>query len=209
VPSLSEVLHEILCQVTATQADDGVMQSVTLVDGRYVRRTTLPRDGNVRRDSDDVFVWEHVGLLLVNGCSRFVLCVVIQTSEAQFLDDIWHNFPLCDGSDRVPSLSEDLRQPLCDITASETKDGERQSETFADEHCVRHTVRVSHNVRRASRRVQTQDSPDRHVHGEHVERPSRRAARRRSHHGRRVRPRRSPAWVRSEVATLRKVATHI
>ena len=89
---------------------------------------------------------------------------------------IWNNSPLCDGSDRVPSPSEDLRQLLCNITASETKDGERQSETFVYEHCVRRAVRVSHNVRRASRRVQTQDSLDRHVHGEHVERPSRRAA---------------------------------
>ena len=28
-------------------------------------------------DSDDVFVWELVSLLLVNGCSQFVLCVVL------------------------------------------------------------------------------------------------------------------------------------
>ena len=74
---LSEVLHAILCQVTASQADEGVRQSVTFVDGHCVRRTTLPRDGNVRRHSDDVFVLEHVGLLLVNFRSRFELCVVI------------------------------------------------------------------------------------------------------------------------------------
>ena len=100
--------------------------------------------------SDDVFVWEHAGLLLVCGCSRFVLCVVLWTHVAQYLFDIWNNLPLCNGSERVPWLSEDLHQLHCNITASETKDGERQSETFVDEHCARHAVRVSHNVRRAS-----------------------------------------------------------
>ena len=168
------------------------MQSVIFVDGHCVRRTTLPRNGNLRRDSDDVFVWEHVGRLLVtvrgrfelddsddvfvwehvgrllvtvrgrfvlddsddvfvwehvgrllvNGRNRFVLCVVTQANEAQFLSDIWNNLRLCGGSERVPSLSEDHRQLLCNITASETKDGEKQSETFVDEHCVRHDVRV-------------------------------------------------------------------
>ena len=37
----------------------GAMQSVNFVDGHCVRRTTLPRNGNDLRDSDDVFVWEH------------------------------------------------------------------------------------------------------------------------------------------------------
>ena len=32
-PSLSEVLHEILCKITASQAEEGAMQSVTFVDG--------------------------------------------------------------------------------------------------------------------------------------------------------------------------------
>ena len=53
-------------------------QSVTFVDVHCPRRTTLPRNGNVRRDSDDVFIWEHVGLLLVllNGELRQILCVI-------------------------------------------------------------------------------------------------------------------------------------
>ena len=117
-------------------------------------------------DNDDVFVWEHVGLFLVNFRTRFEHCVVIKTDIEPFLDDIPNNLPLCGGSEREPSLSEDLRQLLGKITASQTKDGVRQIDTFVDEHCVRHTVRVRHNVRRA----QEQDSLDRHVHGEHVQR---------------------------------------
>ena len=42
----------------------------------------------------------------------------------------------------------------------------RQSETFVDKHCVRHTVVVRHSVRRA----QEQEGLDRHVHGEYNER---------------------------------------
>ena len=76
VSLLKMVIHEILFKITASHAKDGVMQSVTLGEGHCVRRTRLPRNGNVRRDSDDVFVWEHVGPLLVNFRSRFVLCVV-------------------------------------------------------------------------------------------------------------------------------------
>ena len=49
----------------------------------------------------DVIVWEHVSLLVVNGCSQFVLCVVLLTHVTQCLFDIWNNFPLCDGSDSV------------------------------------------------------------------------------------------------------------
>ena len=37
VPSVREVLHEILCKITASHAKDGVMQSVTVVDGQCVR----------------------------------------------------------------------------------------------------------------------------------------------------------------------------
>ena len=43
MPSLSEVLQEILCKITASQAKDGVRQSVTLVNGhsvRHVRRAS-------------------------------------------------------------------------------------------------------------------------------------------------------------------------
>ena len=35
---------------------------------------------------------------------------------------------------------------LFKVTASHMKDGVRQSETFADGHCVRHTVRVRHEL---------------------------------------------------------------
>ena len=57
-------------------------------------------------DSDDV--WEHVGLLLVNGCNLYL--------------NIWSNLPLCNGNERVLWLSEDLHHLHCNITASETKD---------------------------------------------------------------------------------------
>ena len=38
------------------------------------------------------------------------------------------------------SLSENPRQILCKITASQTKEGVKQSETLVGEQCVRHTV---------------------------------------------------------------------
>ena len=88
------------------------------------------------------------------------------------LHDTWNNLPLCGGRERVPTLSEDLDELLCKITACQAKESVMQSVTFVDGHCVGHTVRVRLNVRRA----QEQDRLDRHGHGEHVER-------RRSHHG--------------------------
>ena len=59
-----------------------------------------------------------------------VLCVVIQTAVALFLDDIRKSLPLCGGSAREPSLSEDLQV------------------TFVDVRCMRHTVRFRHIVHR-------------------------------------------------------------
>ena len=49
-PSLNGVLHEILCKITANQADKGVMQSVTFVDGHTVTRV----HHDVRRASRNV-----------------------------------------------------------------------------------------------------------------------------------------------------------
>ena len=42
-----------------------------------------------------------------------------------------YRFELCVAA----SLSEDFRRMLCKMTASQAKDGVRQSETFVDEHC--------------------------------------------------------------------------
>ena len=93
----------------------------------------------------EVLSWEHVGLVLANVHSRFELCVVIYTDVALFLHDIPNDLPPCGGSERVSSLSEDLHQMLCKITASQTKDDVMQSMTTVDGHCVR--------VRRESRSV--------------------------------------------------------
>ena len=50
-------------------------------------------------------------------------------------------------------------------------DGVRQSVTFVDGHCVRHTVtRDRHSAGRVSRSAQRQSSLDRHVRGGYVER---------------------------------------
>ena len=69
------------------------MQSKTFVDGHCVRRTTFSRNGNVRRDSDDVTVQENVGLVHVNLRKRFALCVEIQTGVTRFLFDDTNNPP--------------------------------------------------------------------------------------------------------------------
>ena len=79
--------------------------------------------------------------------------------RAQFLFDNWNNLPLCGGSERVPTLSEDLDEILCGVTASRAKDGVMQSVTFVDGHTI---IRVySDNVR---------DSLGRQEHGGQVER---------------------------------------
>ena len=52
-------------------------------------------------DSDDVSVWELVGLLPVGIRNRFELCVENTSNVAQFLFDKWDNLPLCGGSEDV------------------------------------------------------------------------------------------------------------
>ena len=61
---------------------------------------------NVRRDSDDVSDWEHVGLILVTFRSRLELCVVIKTTVAKILFDIPNTLPLCGGSEGVHTGSQ-------------------------------------------------------------------------------------------------------
>ena len=46
------------------------------------------------------------------------------------LDDVLKDLPLRGGSERVPSVSEDLHAILCEIAASQTKDGVMQSANF-------------------------------------------------------------------------------
>ena len=86
----------------------------------------------ISANRDDASVWELEGLRLVNFRNRFELCVVIQTKVARILYDICDNLPLCGGREKAPSLSEDLHEM---ITASQAKDGVRQSVTFVNGHC--------------------------------------------------------------------------
>ena len=51
-------------------------------------------------------VWELTGLLLVSCRSRFELCVVIQTTEAQFLDDTGSSLSVRVGSEREPNSGD-------------------------------------------------------------------------------------------------------
>ena len=112
------------------------------------------------------------------------------------LFDTWNSLTLCGGRGRVPTLSEDLDGILCEITASQAKEGVMQSATLVDGHCMRHTFRVRHNA-------QEHDSLDRHVHGEHVER-------RRSHHGGRGRlPKQLTARFRGKRLTHAKKFTFL
>ena len=124
-------------------------------------------------DSDDVSVWEHVCRILVGTfCGRIEPCVVDKRNVAKFLSDITTDLTLCGGRDRVPAISEDLHQIIWKISASQIpmKDDVRQSVTFENGHCVRHTVtKIHHKARLPSRNVQRQDSLGRHVHGGHVE----------------------------------------
>ena len=61
-PSVSEVLHEKLCKITASHTKDGVMQSVTFLDGhcvRHVRRAFRHVQDSLGRHAHG----EHVGRL--------------------------------------------------------------------------------------------------------------------------------------------------
>ena len=110
-------------------------------------------------DGDDVCVWGLVGLLLVNVRKRFELCVVIYTNTAQFLCEIPRNLPLCGGSERVHSLSEDVHQILCRITASPTKEARCRAKLSWTGHCVRQTTFSRNgNVRRDSDDVTVQEN---------------------------------------------------
>ena len=91
----------------------------------------------------------HVDLIVGMFRSRSELCVIVKSKVAKFLFDITTDLPLCCGHERVPALSEDLPQILCKIMTNQirTKDGVRQSETFVDGHCVRHTAtRIHHDA---------------------------------------------------------------
>ena len=130
VPLVSEILQQILCKITANRTKDGVMKSVTFEDVHCVRRTTLPRNGSVRRDRDDVSVWEHKGLLLVNSRRRFEHCVDKKSIVAQFIFENW-------------------TKP---ITVNQTQDGveKRERETFVDEHTVTREDFVSRKAKKKS-----------------------------------------------------------
>ena len=56
-------------------------------------------------DRDDVSVWKHAGLLLVNFRSRLELCVATNTGVAQLLFDIPSYLPLPGGSEGVHTSS--------------------------------------------------------------------------------------------------------
>ena len=72
VPLLSEVLHWILCRVTANQTLDGAMQSKTFVDGH-----------NVRIAVTGVVVMFMVGTLIVsNMICRHALSVSLGVQES-------------------------------------------------------------------------------------------------------------------------------
>ena len=61
VLSLSEVLQEILCKITASQAKGGVMQSVTFEDGYSVRHAVTRVHRDVRRASRSLARHVHGG----------------------------------------------------------------------------------------------------------------------------------------------------
>ena len=62
-------------------------------------------------DREDVSVWELVGLILVGTFrGKFELCVEVKRNVAKFLFDITTDLPICGGRERVPALSEELRQ---------------------------------------------------------------------------------------------------
>ena len=77
VLSLSEVLQEILCKITASQAKGGVMQSVTFADGHSVRHAVTRVHRDVRRASRSLVRHVHGGRFerLKHGL-RHALCNV-------------------------------------------------------------------------------------------------------------------------------------
>ena len=94
-------------------------------------------------DSEDVSAWVLKGLLHVGTFSgRFELCVEVKRNVEKFLFGIATDLPLCGGRERIPAFGVDFHHILSEIRASQIsrKDGVRQSLTFENGHCVRHTV---------------------------------------------------------------------
>mmetsp|Transcript_41744 Transcript_41744/g.75496 ORF Transcript_41744/g.75496 Transcript_41744/m.75496 type:complete len:285 (+) Transcript_41744:610-1464(+) len=123
--------------------------------------------------SDDVAVWQLVGLLLVaalRGSLHFG--VEIQGNVGQLLLHVAHDLTLSSGGEGVAALCEDLHQVLGQITAGQvqTQNGVRQRIALVDGHGVRHAISaVHHDARGAARGVERQHSLDCHIHGRHVE----------------------------------------
>ena len=71
-------------------------------------------------DGDEVFVWSHVGLLLVHFRGRLVYCVAIRAEVAQFFFDITNKFSLCSSGEKVHAFSDVHYQVLCKVTVKPT-----------------------------------------------------------------------------------------
>ena len=90
---------------------------------------TLLRSGNVGANSDDVSVWELIGFL------RFELCVVIRANIAKIFSLTSRTLSLSAVvAERELSLSRELHQILCEMTANQiqTKDGVRRTVTSVE-----------------------------------------------------------------------------
>ena len=89
---------------------------VHFVIDRASWNNTFAQQETFSEDDDDDSVWDQVGLILVNFRGRSELTVEIRTRVAQHFFVNLGNLPFCGGSERVPLLSEDLRQILRKIT---------------------------------------------------------------------------------------------
>merc|ERR1740138_1338469 len=73
-------------------------------------------------DSDDVPVWELVGLLLVRAFGRsFHFRVEVERDVAEFLLDIPDDFAFSRGGEGVAALGEDFHQVFREVAARKIK----------------------------------------------------------------------------------------
>jgi len=119
-------------------------------------------------DGDDLPVGQLV-VALQGGARGGVVhfLFVVNSDEAQLLLDVTDNLALSGGRESVAALSQDLLQPISEISPGQvqTENGVGESVTLVDWHSVRHTItRVKHNSGGAARCVQGQHGLDGDVH---------------------------------------------
>merc|ERR1719397_1731806 len=124
-------------------------------------------------NGDDLTVGKFIGLLKGGGCScSGHLLLEVKSNIAELLLDVTDNLTFSSGGEGVATLSEDLHQVVCELTAGKIKTDNSMGEgiTFIDGDTVGDTIsRIHDNTSGTARGIEGEDSLDSNIHSGHVE----------------------------------------